>query len=274
MAKSLNRILLAAGESTSLPSVADAKRAWTNARITEGYSGHAVPHLLVNVGNVTAGREAVNAKVAKNPVPTYTLTLSPASTSKVANTCDKSTPQCRKACVMMTAGRGIMPSVRRGRNVRTQFAAEQPLHFLALLTHEVRSLERRGEPFGLRLNVGSDIMWEYVAPELFWGEHVRAYDYTKWGYADRGRPERYRLTFSHNERWSDRDVHVYVENGQNVAMVFDCAKHQLPDTWQGIPVIDGDLHDYRYDDPRGVIVGLAAKGAAKAMNPGGFVTSA
>jgi hypothetical protein len=48
-----------------------------------------------------------------------------------------------------------------------------------------------------------------------------------------------------------------------VAMVFDVPKHALPATYLGIPVIDGDLTDYRYGDPSGVIVGLAAKGAAK-----------
>jgi hypothetical protein len=55
-------------------------------------------------------------------------------------------------------------------------------------------------------------------------------------------------------------------------MVFDVPKHALPATHLGIRVIDGDLSDYRYGDPQGVIVGLAAKGAAKGTGAeGAFV---
>ena len=37
----------------------------------------------------------------------------------------------------------------------------------------------------------------------------------------------------------------------------------LPGTWHGFPVIDGDLHDCRFLDPKGVVVGLRAKGGGK-----------
>lgn len=265
MAKSLNRILLntSPDHPDDLLDVDAARAAWTQVRTDLGF--RSTPTLLAAAGN---------AKIARNEVPTYTLTLSPASTSQVVNVCDKSTPECRKACVMWTAGRGSMLSVRRGRDARTIFAAEHPVEFLALLTHEVRTLESRGTHFGLRLNVGSDIVWEKVAPWLFDGKWVRAYDYTKWSHRERDPRPNYHLTYSHNERWDDDMVHWYTNRGLNVAMVFDAPKHALPETWQGIRVIDGDVSDYRYRDPLGVIVGLAAKGAAQTMNPGGFVTSA
>ena len=38
-------------------------------------------------------------------------------------------------------------------------------------------------------------------------------------------------------------------------------------------MIDGDETDWRYDDPHGVIVGLAAKGDARKMDTGGFITA-
>lgn len=265
MAKSLNRILLNAAPDhpDDLPDVDAALAAWAQTRQDCGFQP-TTPSLL---------REGDNVKVAKNEVPTWSLTLRPASLSGVANSCDKSTPQCRKACVMETAGRQFQV-IRRGRTAMTTFAALQPLAFLSLLTHEVAALEAQGVGFGLRLNVGSDIVWEDIAPWLFDGDWVRAYDYTKWSLSERDPKANYRLTYSHNERWNDDMVHWYTDRGHNVAMVFDTPKHQLPDTWQGIRVIDGDVSDYRYKDPFGVIVGLAAKGAAKAMNPGGFVTSA
>jgi len=274
MAKSLNRILVAAGKASTLPTVAVALKAWAHIRAEHGYTYSHEANLLQSAAYRNSDGMPGNAKIAKNAVATWTLTLAPASTSGVANTCDKSTAQCRRACVMFTAGRGIMESVRRAHNVRTAFAAQEPDAFLALLGHEVRNLEKRGEPFGLRLNVASDILWEQAAPELFWGSNVRAYDYTKWGKAERTTPNNYRLTYSHNERWVDALVPWFVAQGENVAMVFDTPKHQLPDTHMGLRVIDGDLSDYRYADERGVIVGLAAKGAAKAMTTGGFVTHA
>ena len=48
-----------------------------------------------------------------------------------------------------------------------------------------------------------------------------------------------------------------------------CLIH-LPSHWQGIKVIDGDDSDLRFQDPRGVIVGLLEKGLAK-KDETGFV---
>ena len=55
-----------------------------------------------------------------------------------------------------------------------------------------------------------------------------------------------------------------LDAGHNVAVVFDCKKSDpLPETWQGVPVIDGRTHDFRFTDPAGVVVGLSALGSAK-----------
>jgi hypothetical protein len=51
-----------------------------------------------------------------------------------------------------------------------------------------------------------------------------------------------------------------------VAAVFK----DVPDTWQGFPVINGDESDLRFLDPAGVVVGLKAKGDAK-KDASGFV---
>lgn len=264
MAKSLDRILQTAGKTFTYDpaNVKPARALWASLRKSLGMEP-TTPNLLC--------KGSSNSKVTKNVVATWTLTLRAASASGFFNACDKSTCQCRKACVMETAGRQYV-TVRLGRDARTAFAGRHPYAFLTLLTHEVRLLERRGEPFGLRLNVASDLRWEYIAPHLFNGPNVRAYDYTKWAPLDRRPSHNYRLTYSHTERWTPSQVGDSLWFGDNVAMVFDAHKHQLPATWNGHEVIDGDLSDYRYDDKRGVIVGLAAKGAAIAMPAGGFVT--
>ena len=51
-----------------------------------------------------------------------------------------------------------------------------------------------------------------------------------------------------------------LKRGSNVAVVF---KDQLPKTWMSRKVIDVDLHDLRFKDPSGVIVGLVAKGLGR-----------
>ena len=51
-----------------------------------------------------------------------------------------------------------------------------------------------------------------------------------------------------------------LNNGGNVAMVF---RNQLPETYKGFKVVNGDESDLRFLDPRNSIVGLKAKGKAK-----------
>lgn len=257
----LNRHLETLGLSEAdLPSVDEARKVWADVRVAYGFAPNGGKTALLAPPDS-------NVKIAKNAVKTWSLTLTPADQSGAWNTCTWATQQCRKACVMWTAARGKMFSVRQGRLVRTAFLAQHPGAFLAILTDEVRKLEARGVPFGVRLNVASDLRWENIAPWLFAGRNVRAYDYTK--APVRTTPDNYRITYSHSERWDDARVLATVAAGHNVAMVFDVPKHALPATYLGITVIDGDLTDYRYGDPEGVIVGLAAKGAAKGTGADG-----
>jgi len=101
-----------------------------------------------------------------------------------------------------------------------------------------------------------------------------AYEYRRGAVgAPPDQPRNYRLTWSHSERMSDDTRINLLMAGRNVAMVFDCHKHELPAEYDDWPVIDGDVDDCRYWDPSGVIVGLAAKGAAKKLDAGGFVTA-
>ena len=55
--------------------------------------------------------------------------------------------------------------------------------------------------------------------------------------------------------------------GGNVAVVF---RNQLPKTWKGFEVVNGDDTDLRFLDKRGVVVGLIEKGKAK-KDESGFV---
>jgi hypothetical protein len=53
-----------------------------------------------------------------------------------------------------------------------------------------------------------------------------------------------------------------------VAIVFAGDK---PETWNGYRVIDGDEHDLRHLDPKGVVVGLSPKGSKAKRDMSGFV---
>jgi len=136
----------------------------------------------------------------------------------------------------------------------------------------------------VRLNGTSDIPWENVARgsaslmKLF--PFVQFYDYTKsvtrmrrFLYGEL--PANYHLTFSRSECNNDACYTILSEGG-NVAIVFSTRKGaQLPATWNGYRVIDGDVDDARPSDnqhgangspsikARGVVIGLRAKGKAR-----------
>jgi len=58
------------------------------------------------------------------------------------------------------------------------------------------------------------------------------------------------------------------DTGVNAAVVF---RDKLPETFKGLPVVDGDKDDLRFLDPKGVIVGLIAKGKKAKADTSGFV---
>ena len=117
----------------------------------------------------------------------------------------------------------------------------------------------------VRLNGTSDIKWEDF--DLFSSfPNIRFYDYTKRTDRDfENLPSNYKLTFSRSEDTTDEELLDLVKN-INVSVVFA----QVPETYLGIKVIEGDLTDLRWEDPSNVIIGLSAKGAAK-KDSSGFV---
>jgi hypothetical protein len=86
-------------------------------------------------------------------------------------------------------------------------------------------------------------------------------------YSTNEKREKYRITYSRSENDSENDIKNLLNNGVNVAAVF--AK-DLPNTYLGYPVINGDLTDLRFNDELGVIIGLKAKGDGK-KDQTGFV---
>lgn len=204
-----------------------------------------------------------NVKFAKDgTVFTYGWSFAQDTTSILWNMCPFATPACRAGCVAK-AGKGELDSVKAGRKLRTDFLMAHPSAFVTIAVAEIRKAVRKygAARVAVRLNAFSDQRWETLVPWLFtMFPEVAFYDYTKdWARTDL--PANYHLTYSVSEKTYDAEVHLALSAGRNVAVVFATKRgHDLPATYLGYRVMDGDKSDARHLDSRGVVVGLRAKG--------------
>lgn len=184
--------------------------------------------------------------------------------------CPWSTKGCRQGC-LNTAGRGRFNSTQIARKNKTAWYMCHDKSFVQCLGIEIDSFIKSSKKKNLkpcvRLNGTSDIKWEN---HFGLQEHqtIRFYDYTKgfkrilWN-----NQKKYHLTFSATEHTKWFHIWLLKLLGKNTAVVF---RKELPKKYKGIKVINGDEHDLRFLDPKGVIVGLKAKGMAK-KDTTGFV---
>jgi hypothetical protein len=217
-------------------------------------------------------------KGMKQGYMTYILHLAPADVSGY-NTCPKATAGCKAAC-LNTAGRGGMFKkgettnvIQKARIRKTKLFFENRDVFLAILEDDIRKAIKQSEKKGLipvfRLNGTSDLSWEkYGIIQKF--PNVQFYDYTKILGRKVNGLANYHLTFSAADG-NDLDVKNAIAQGYNIATVFGIKKNSpMPETYNDVPVFNGDDSDLRFLDPKGVVVGLYAKGKAK-KDTSGFV---
>ena len=225
---------------------------------------------MIKTTLLTAG----NAKITKGEAFGYItkgIHLAPANLSGY-EVCQWRSKGCTMAC-LNTAGRGQMNSVQDSRIAKTKLFFEQRFDFLAKLSKEItssiKSASKKGMQAVFRPNLTSDIAWENIINEdgvnLF-EKHssTQFYDYTKsfkrmQRFLNGELPSNYHLTFSCSEH-NEKIAQLVLQMGGNVAVVF---RNQLPDTWHGYEVINGDESDLRFLDKKGVVVGLIEKGLAK-----------
>ena len=227
---------------------------------------------------------------------TYILHLAPADLSG-HNTCPKATAGCKAAC-LNTAGRGGM--FKRGENTntiqqarirKTKLFYENREYFFSLLIKDIELAQKQSAKLGLitvfRLNGTSDISFEKYPVKRNGIEYanifaafpnIQFYDYTKILGRKVNNISNYSLTFSAADG-NDNDVFKAIQQGYNIAMVFNLKKTlEMPEyhivSYTGgsmvMPVFNGDESDLRFLDPKGVVVGLYAKGKAK-KDTSGFV---
>jgi len=204
----------------------------------------------------------------------FILHLAPSDLSG-KNTCPKATKGCIAAC-LNTAGRGGM--FKRGENTnmiqkarirKTQYFFNNRDAFMLDLMQDIKKGIRLANKLGLepvfRLNGTSDLSWEKY--EMTEGKNVfdvfagiQFYDYTKVLGRKVKHIENYHLTFSKADG-NDSDVAEALMQGMSVVAVYD----KIP---EGVP--SADETDLRFLDPKGIMLGLKAKGRAK-KDYSGFV---
>lgn len=225
------------------------------------------------------GKGDTNTKLRKNLAKgfeTLGLSLAPHKLSG-ANVCAHASPGCIASCLFGSGMGGVFKSIPKARIEKTIAFRTDRKAFLVNLEKELSNAYAKAEAneksLAVRLNVFSDIPWEkFEIIQKFQG--IQFYDYTK-------NPNRvgdilpnYHTTFSRSEI-NESDCIRLLEQGKNVTVVFADAsnplvgnrsKYQtLPATWNGFEVIDGDESDLRFEDPRGVVVGLRLKAISHAI---------
>jgi len=263
--------------------VAAAKTVWNNLRTAVGFQAS-------TTGWFTTSQ--TSPKMVKNNYPTVGVTMHPhkkalgvwltrtpaeqdriaaalgVSTAEVLevldhSVCPYSTPGCRCGCVTGESANAKLERSDLTRLNRTLLSLLRPDLACALTWRGLHKLKaKHGTKCRWRVNVSDDIRWELLAPGLF-SVGVKGYTYTKFPPSKRaGRPN-LSVVYSASERYSDADIADIVAAGHRVAVVFDVPKKQLPATWNGMTVVDGDKTDDLYTHPAGTIVGLAVKGTSK-----------
>jgi hypothetical protein len=237
---------------------------------------------LLSVGNPKV------LKGLKQGFNTYILHLAPADLSGY-QTCPKATEGCKAAC-LNTAGRGGMfkkgettNTIQQARIRKTKMFFENRTEFMIQLVKDIELGIKQSIKKGLvpvfRLNGTSDLSfekYEVIRDGKLYRNIFSAfadnvfYDYTKVLGRKVADIPNYSLTFSAADG-NDNDVMKAIAQGYNIATVFGIKKTEpMPEFYNGLPVFNGDESDLRFLDPKGVIVGLYAKGKAK-KDETGFV---
>ena len=219
-----------------------------------------------------------NAKINKNEVTTFNLSLAPyKQNAKGVNLCPKASKGCALAC-LFTAGRGKFTNVQQARINKTNYYLFDKQKFMDQLAKEINKIALKStitnEKFALRLNTLSDVdfvyqLKKYADLDLLNDDtykNIIVYDYTAIiGKVKKYLGTRYHLTLSRKED-NEQDVMEALEMGGNVAIVFK----ELPKTYKGYRVVDGDKTDLEMTKYKNVVLGLKAKGDAK-KDTTGFV---
>ena len=237
-----------------------------------GYKGkhYTQPRNLLSKGST-------NAKTAKNSLKTFILYIAPAKKNYLNRNLCPWAGNCANLC-LDEAGRGKFSNVQLARINKANYFVEDKRVFMQQLAGEIiketEKAHRKGEKIAFRLNGTSDVDFIYYL-EKYAGLDITTlsptaifYDYTKGikralRYKDH---INYKVTFSRAEN-NHTETKTALDNGLSVSAVFS---QDLPETYLGYKVVDGDTSDLVMIYNKNVVLGLRAKGGAK-KDKTGFV---
>jgi hypothetical protein len=230
--------------------------------------------------------------------------MAPHKSAGIGNLCSHASPGCIALCLGRESGQASMVSantnwtnnVRDSRERKARFFMKERQAYMVEMLHHIaaacRTAQRKRIKLCVRPNGSTDIPYEglrvVIMPslaaelskisghEVTAGAHtifsafpkVQFVDYSKNPRRfERQLPPNYDLTFSRSET-NETDAIKILEHGHNVAVVF---AGEMPKSWNGYRVINGDEHDLRHLDPKGVVVGLSPKGNKARRDTSGFI---
>jgi hypothetical protein len=208
--------------------------------------------------------------------------MAPHLSGGMGNLCSHASPSCINLCLGEHSGQAAMSAVvRESRKRKAEYFMRERKAFMAEFVLHIERAIKQAYSEGLKLcvrpNGSTDIAFEGIPCErdgqiyrnIFEAfSEVQFVDYTKNpARFKRTLPANYHLTFSRSEK-NEAACDTLLRAGFNVAAVFASA---FPNTYLGRPVINGDAHDLRHLDPKGVVIGLTPKGHRAKRDQSGFV---
>ena len=169
---------------------------------------------------------------------------------------------CVASCLKLS-GHNALDMNKIARIARTILWVHAPTTFLHWASVEVARYKRwahnKGLTLAIRPNLLSDSTDLAGHIKAMVGRDVMVYDYTAI-LEDLRINDGVHRTYSRKEN-RDAETMCALASGFPVAVVF---AGELPKTWEGYPVVNGDKHDLRFIDACGpVVVGLKVKGVKR-----------
>jgi hypothetical protein len=229
--------------------------------------------LAPTLANLTKGTDRLitiegDPKTIKGESRGYLTGVYYGAPAKVAglpiNACPFATKGCSENCLGIASGRAlwdchVIPARIRRERLRFYFPDVWRERMERGIGRLVRLADRKGLIPVFRPNGSTD----RTVPDWILNL-VDCYDYTKVPSRILTPNPRLDLTFSRSEDNERECMHILRNNLARVAIVFKVRKGEpLPKEYKGIEVLDGDTSDLRFLEPKGVWIGVRAKGRAK-----------
>lgn len=230
---------------------------------------------LSYIGAVNHSAKLMHNKVIN--VSCYGVYLSAADNAFGLEVCNKQTSRvCRSLCLVGSGHEKIdylsgITRTQDARNKRTMLYFANKELFCRLLDIEIQRAKRKAEVeghiFTIRFNCTSDIpltaLNKFPNGQNILGRYsdVKIYDYTK-------RPMNLKISEQYPNYYvvlsyykgNDSLAKEWLKKGGSIAVVFGVTDAKdMPKTFMGYPVINGDLYDARVFDPKNCVVGLKYK---------------